>query len=85
MPKLGLLDTATSQVQIIRLPTILESGVGVTGLARSEHHIYAVIQDGERHLAIFDRTTFALCALPPLPALADIHSLWFDGGDLYAV
>jgi hypothetical protein len=85
MPKLGLLDTATSQVQILELPDSLSDGNGATGLALSSQHVYAIIQDQERHLAVFDRTTMALCGAPSLPEMADAHSLWVDGESLYVV
>ncbi|HET8632153.1 MAG TPA: DUF4915 domain-containing protein [Thermomicrobiales bacterium] len=85
MPKLGLLDTATSDFRVLELPDSLARWSGITGLALSEDFVYAVVQDKASHLAVFDRATLALRGLHSLPAMEDVHSLWLEDDALFAV
>jgi hypothetical protein len=85
MPKLGLLDTATSDFRVLELPDSLARWAGITGLALSDDFVYAVVQDKACHLAVFDRATLSLRGLHSLPAMSDVHSLRVEDGALLAV
>lgn len=86
LPALGLVDVATGQVEIVQLPEEVAHSTGATGLALSDEFVFVIVSISAGQLAIFQRSNLALCNLIPLPGMADVHSIWHDGGSyLYVV
>ena len=95
LPALGLLDVTESQFRILRLPRGWDRCCGITGLATSESHVYAVAQASTAsqdvasprasNFLVFDRNSFSLLSEYPFRCGHDVHSLWACGNSVYAV
>jgi GT2 family glycosyltransferase/glycosyltransferase involved in cell wall biosynthesis len=87
VPALGLLNAATLEFQVLRLPRELECCHSITGLALCDRYVYAAGLESESSsvLFIFNRSDFALARQYTFRSGSDIHSLLARNGRLYAV
>src|SRR5262245_28396856 len=93
-PALGLLDTATLDVQVAALADEVDRTSGLTGLVLSEQYLFAVAQSlaasnenpgSASALLVFDRKNLALCHRHEFRTASDVHSIWVNGSRLLAV
>jgi hypothetical protein len=73
------LDTHKSSFRTLALPAGSFRSTGVTGLALSEHCIYAVVQTGllgQPCLLVLDRGDLTLVSQYAFRSALDVHSLW---------
>src|SRR5438128_196627 len=88
VPRLGLLDPATSTIQVLRLPGELVRCSGMTGLALSQRHLFVVSQAALRLggrdipglpvLLTFDRADLTPRNYHVFHNASDVHSLWLE-------
>jgi len=62
---------------------LLEIENGVTGISQDNNFIYALAQNKEKNIFIFDKSNFSLILNQKLEHLADPHSLFVDENFLY--
>jgi hypothetical protein len=93
-PGLLLLDLEMKSPRVPRLPDTLLANDGLTGLAASDRHLFVVAQHRfarrgvslpSSELFILDRRDLKLLNRYPFQKAADVHSICFSRGDLYAV
>jgi len=86
-PVLALLDPATFELGLLELPAGIRGCTGISGLAASDRHIFAVPQAASlpSGVLVLDRRDLALINHHELRSAGDIHSLCFSNGVLYVV
>jgi Domain of unknown function (DUF4915) len=87
-PALALLDGGTFAVRVVQLPSEVPRRVSITGLAASEHFVYAALPGaptGLSKLLVLDRADLRLLNYYYFRSVVDVHSLWVSDEGLYAV
>lgn len=91
-PFIGLLETDTLEFHPLRPRAEDERFAGLTGATLSDRYVFTAAQTktaggirGPSVLLIWDRRDFSLAARYPFRSAADVHSLMYSEGMLYAV
>ena len=81
---MGLLDLQHGDIQIICSSRELLGAHGVTGLALTDSHLLAAVQNSSMgpFLAIFDRQAFQFIDRHVFELARDVHSIVVDGNDV---
>jgi hypothetical protein len=83
-PALALLDPSKSLVRVVDVPREVGGTLGITGLALSARHVFAVRQSPPA-LLVLDRRDLRLALDHPLREVVDGHSICLSGDRLYVV
>jgi len=90
---LALFDPVSDECQVIELPSELDDVKGITGLALSRGHLFAVAQCAAPRAAarvvsvllVFDLERLTLLTRHPFVKAVDVHSIVWREGELFAV